>query len=67
MTTDNNVLIRVENLQKSFGSLKVLDGIDIDKSKFFNSKHARYVWECDETHNICRYSQKDLVCYVALD
>ncbi len=30
MTTDNNVLIRVENLQKSFGDLKVLDGIDID-------------------------------------
>ena len=29
MTTDN-VLIHVENLQKSFGSLKVLDGIDID-------------------------------------
>ena len=30
MTTDNNVLIHVENLQKSFGSLNVLDGIDID-------------------------------------
>ena len=30
MTTDNNVLIRVENLQKSFGDLKVLDGINID-------------------------------------
>ena len=29
MTTDN-VLIHVENLQKSFGALKVLDGIDID-------------------------------------
>ena len=29
MTTDN-VLIHVENLQKSFGSLNVLDGIDID-------------------------------------
>ena len=32
MTTDN-VLIRVENLQKSFGQLKVLDGIDIDICK----------------------------------
>ncbi len=30
MTTDKNVLIRVNNLQKSFGDLKVLDGIDID-------------------------------------
>ena len=30
MTTDKNVLIHIENLQKSFGSLKVLDGIDID-------------------------------------
>ncbi len=30
MTTDNKVLIRVENLQKSFGDLKVLDGIDVD-------------------------------------
>ena len=30
MTTDNNVLIRVENLQKSFGDLNVLDGIDLD-------------------------------------
>ena len=30
MTTDNKALIRVENLQKSFGDLKVLDGIDID-------------------------------------
>ena len=30
MTTDKNVLIRVENLQKSFGELLVLDGIDID-------------------------------------
>ena len=30
MTTDNNVLIRVENLQKTFGDLKVLNGIDID-------------------------------------
>ena len=30
MTTDRNVLIHIENLQKSFGSLKVLDGIDID-------------------------------------
>ena len=32
MTTDN-VLIRVENLQKSFGQLKVLAGIDIDICK----------------------------------
>ncbi len=30
MTTNNNVLIRVENLQKTFGDLKVLNGIDID-------------------------------------
>ena len=30
MTTDKEVLIHVENLQKSFGDLKVLDGIDID-------------------------------------
>ena len=30
MTTDKKVLIHIENLQKSFGSLKVLDGIDID-------------------------------------
>ena len=30
MTTDNNVLIKVDNLQKSFGDLKVLDGIDLD-------------------------------------
>ena len=29
MTTDN-VLIHVENLQRSFGQLKVLAGIDID-------------------------------------
>jgi len=33
VTTDNNVLIRVENLQKSFGKLDVLSGIDIDISK----------------------------------
>ena len=33
MTADNNVLIRVENLQKSFGKLSVLSGIDIDISK----------------------------------
>ena len=32
MTTDN-VLIRVENLQKSFGNLDVLSGIDIDICK----------------------------------
>ena len=30
MTTDNEVLIHVKNLQKSFGDLRVLDGIDID-------------------------------------
>ena len=30
MITDNEVLIHVENLQKSFGDLRVLDGIDID-------------------------------------
>ena len=30
MTTDNNVIIRVENLQKTFGELNVLSGIDID-------------------------------------
>ncbi len=30
MTTDDKVLIRVENLQKSFGKLTVLNGIDID-------------------------------------
>ena len=30
MTTENNVLISVKNLQKSFGSLNVLAGIDID-------------------------------------
>ncbi len=30
MTTNDNVLIRVENLQKKFGSLNVLSGIDID-------------------------------------
>lgn len=30
MTTNNDVLIHVENLQKSFGNLRVLDGIDID-------------------------------------
>ena len=30
MTTDNNVLIHVENLQKTFGALRVLDGIDLD-------------------------------------
>ena len=30
MTTDNNVLIHVENLQKAFGKLQVLDGIDLD-------------------------------------
>lgn len=30
MTTDNNVLIHVENLQKSFGELNVLTGIDLD-------------------------------------
>ena len=30
MITDNNVLIHVENLKKTFGNLVVLDGIDID-------------------------------------
>ncbi len=30
MTTNNEVLIHVDNLQKSFGNLLVLDGIDID-------------------------------------
>ena len=30
MTTDNNVLIHVDNLQKAFGTLQVLDGIDLD-------------------------------------
>ena len=30
MITNKETLIRVENLQKSFGELKVLDGIDID-------------------------------------
>ena len=30
MTTDNNVLIHVENLQKAFGKLQVLDGIDLE-------------------------------------
>jgi len=30
VTTDSNVLIHVEDLQKSFGELRVLDGIDID-------------------------------------
>ena len=33
MTTENTVLIRVENLQKSFGDLHVLDGINIDINK----------------------------------
>ncbi len=33
MTTENSVLIRVENLQKSFGDLHVLDGINIDINK----------------------------------
>ena len=33
MTTDNQVLIRVENLQKDFGKLKVLSGINIDIRK----------------------------------
>ena len=30
MTTDNNILIRVRNLQKSFKDLQVLNGIDLD-------------------------------------
>ena len=33
MTTDNNVLIHVENLQKSFGDFNVLTGIDLDISR----------------------------------
>ena len=33
MTTENNVLIRVKDLQKSFGALDVLSGIDIDIRK----------------------------------
>ena len=33
MTTDNDVLIRVEDLKKDFGDLKVLDGINIDIRK----------------------------------
>ena len=33
MTTDNNVLIQVKNLQKSFGELNVLTGIDLDICK----------------------------------
>ena len=33
MTTDNQVLIHVENLQKSFGNLNVLSGINIDICK----------------------------------
>ena len=33
MTTDNQVLIRVENLQKTFGKLNVLSGINIDICK----------------------------------
>ena len=30
MTTDNNAIIQIENLQKSFGELNVLKGIDLD-------------------------------------
>ena len=30
MSADNNVLIRVENLQKSFGKIEVLTGLDLD-------------------------------------
>lgn len=33
MTTDNNVLIKVENLQKSFGKIQVLNGINTDIKK----------------------------------
>ena len=33
MTTDNNVLIQVKDLQKSFGELNVLTGIDLDICK----------------------------------
>ncbi len=30
MSADNNILIRVENLQKSFGKIEVLTGLDLD-------------------------------------
>ena len=30
MTTENNILIRVDNLQKSFGEIEVLKGIDLN-------------------------------------
>ena len=33
MTTDNNVLIRVQDLKKSFGELNVLTGINLDISR----------------------------------
>ena len=33
MTTDNNVLIKVENLKKSFGDVDVLKGIDTEIKK----------------------------------
>ena len=33
MTTDNNILIHVQDLQKSFGELNVLTGIDLDISR----------------------------------
>ncbi len=33
MTTDNNVLIKVEGLQKSFGNIEVLKGIDAEIKK----------------------------------
>ena len=33
MTTENNILIRVDNLQKSFGDIEVLKGIDLNISK----------------------------------
>ena len=33
MTTDNNVLIKVDGLQKSFGNIEVLKGIDAEIKK----------------------------------
>ena len=33
MTTDNNVLIKVDGLQKSFGDIEVLKGIDAEIKK----------------------------------
>ena len=33
MTTDNNVLIKVDGLQKAFGNIEVLKGIDAEIKK----------------------------------